>query len=424
MADTSVVATKRYRYRIYPNPEQQVALSRAFGCARVVFNDFIAARELARAEGLPFPKTNDLSKQLITAAKRTPERDWLGEVSAVVLQQALADADRAYRNFFASITKSRNGRRVGHPRFRSRKDSTQSVRFTRNAAFKTRKVNHDRALLTLPRVPGEIRLALSRSLPSEPSSVTVIREADGRYYASFVVDTGQAVPLPESDRHVALDLGLDVFAAEVASDGTRRKEPNPRHFRQAQRRLAKAQQNLSRKEKGSANRAKARIKVAVAHRKIRETRKDSQHKYALALIRENQTITVEQLRVSGLARAGAKGSRGRGLRKSVHDASWGQFLRILTEKGAEHGRTIIGIDPAYTSQTCAVCGVIDGPKPLNVRVWACGCGAVLDRDYNAATNLLVAAGQAETINDCGGNLRLALASAVPVEAVTTLSPAA
>ena len=121
---------------------------------------------------------------------------------------------------------------------------------------------------------------------------------------------------------------------------------------------------LARKQKGSANRAKARTKVAVAHRKIRETRKDSQHKYALALIRENQTITVEQLRVVGLARSGAKGRRGRGLRKSVHDASWGQFLRILTEKGAEHGRTIIGIDPAYTSQTCAVCGVIDGPKPL------------------------------------------------------------
>ena len=297
MADTSVVATKRYRYRIYPNPEQQVALSQAFGCARVVFNDFIAARELARAEGLPFPKTNDLSKQLITAAKRTPERDWLGEVSAVVLQQALADADRAYRNFFASITKARKGRRIGTPRFRSRKDGTQSVRFTRNAAFKTRKVNHDRALLTLPRVPGEIRLALSRSLPSEPSSVTVIREADGRYYASFVVDTGQAQALDPSDRHVALDLGLDVFAAEVASDGTRRKEPNPRHYRQAERRLATAQQNLSRKQKGSANRAKARTKVAVAHRKIREARKDSQHKYALALIRENQTITVEQLRV-------------------------------------------------------------------------------------------------------------------------------
>ena len=411
---------KRFRYRAYlTRPGQEIALNKTFGCARVVYNDVIHAREEAHKAGLPFPKTGDLSKQLITLAKLSPERAWLSEVSAVVLQQALADADRAYRNFFASVSGKRKGARVGKPRFRSRRDSRQSVRFTRNARFKVRQVNTDKARLYLPGI-GQLALAYSRPLPSEPSSVTLIREPDGHLYVSFVVDVPQTSPLPETGRHAALDLGLTDYAAVVATDGTRSKVENPRVLRNAEKKLRKAQQSLSRKEKGSKNRAKARAHVARAHRKVRQTRLDHAHKLSLTLVRENQTISVEQLNVKGLARAGASGRKGRGLRKSVHDAAWGQFLRVLTEKADWHGRTVIALNPAYTSQCCSVCGVLDGPKPLSVREWECdGCGARLDRDWNAAVNLLVAAGHAETGNACGGDIRLVLARADSGEAGTT-----
>lgn len=411
---------KRYRYRAYVTRSgQETALNRTFGCARVVYNDVIHAREEAHKAGLPFPKAGDLSKQLITQAKLTPEREWLGEVSSVVLQQALADADRAYGNFFQSVSGKRKGARVGKPRFRSRRDNRQSVRFTKNARFKVRQVNAGKAMLYLPGI-GELALAYSRPLPVEPSSVTLIREADGNLYVSFVVDVPEIEPLPVMDRHAALDLGLTDYAAIVATDGTRSKVANPRFLRNAERQLKKAQRDLSRKEKGSSNRQKARVKVARAHRKVRETRLDHAHKLSLSLVRENQTISVEQLNVKGLARSGASGRKGHGLRKSVHDAAWGQFLRVLAEKADWHGRTVIPLNPAYTSQVCSVCGVLDGPKPLSVREWECrGCGAVLDRDWNAAVNLLVAAGHAETLNACGGDIRLVLARADSREAGTT-----
>ena len=411
---------KRFRYRAYlTDPRvQETAVAKTFGCARVVFNDVIHAREEAHKAGLPFPKTGDLSKQLVTKAKLSPEREWLGEVSAVVLQQALADADKAYRNFFQSVAGKRRGARVGKPRFRSRRDNRQSARFTKNARFKVRQVNASKALLYLPGI-GELALAYSRPLPSEPSSVTLIREPDGHLYASFVVDVPEISPLPATDRHAALDLGLADYAAVACTDGTRSKVENPRFLRNAEKKLKKAQQALSRKEKGSNNRAKARVHVARAHRKVRETRLDHAHKLSLTLVRENQTISVEQLNVKGLARAGALGRKGRGLRKSVHDAAWGQFLRVLVEKADWHGRTVIALNPAYTSQVCSVCGVLDGPKPLSVREWECqGCGAWLDRDWNAAVNLLVAAGHAETLNACEGDIRLTLASADSREAGT------
>jgi len=266
---------------------------------------------------------------------------------------------------------------------------------------------------------GELSLPCSRPLPSEPSSVTLIREPDGHLYVSFVVDVPEVSPLPATDRHAALDLGLTDYAAVVATDGTRSKVENPRFLRNAEKKLRKAQQSLSRKEKGSRNRVKARVQVARTHRKVCETRLDHAHKLALTLVRENQTISVEQLNIKGLARAGASGRKGRGLRKSVHDAAWGQFLRVLTEKADWHGRTITALNPAYTSQVCSVCGVCDGPKPLSIREWECGgCGAWLERDWNAAVNLLVAAGHAETLNACGGDIRLTLALAGSCEAGT------
>jgi putative transposase len=173
----------RYAFRLYPEPGQRLALARAFGCARVVYNDAVRAREDARRAGEPFPTAGVLSRKLITKAKQTPERSWLGEVSAVVLQQSLRDVEAAYRNFFACRNGTRNGPKPGAPRFKSRKDARQSIRFTANARWSLT----PQGRLNLPKI-GAVRVKWSRTLPTVPSSVTVIKDAVGRYFASFVID--------------------------------------------------------------------------------------------------------------------------------------------------------------------------------------------------------------------------------------------
>lgn len=410
---------KRYRYRAYPTPAQEAALARTFGCARVVFNDVIAARRAAHQAGAPFESASALQSRLITQAKATPQRAWLAEVSATPLQQAVRDADQAYRNFFASIRGARKGRRVGAPRFRSRRDTRQAARFTRQCGFAVHQTTHEVAHVRIPKV-GHVRFALSRLLPADPSSVTVIREADGRYYVSFVVEAPTPTSFPtHPGRVAALDLGLTDFAAIVYSDGTREKITNPRHLRHRLRKLARTQRALARKQKGSANRAKARTDVAVVHRQVRDARTDFHHQLAARLVRENQAVAVEALNVVGLARSGAKGARGAGLRRSVADAGWGAFLRVLTDKTIEHQRGMVAVNPAYTSQTCSVCTTPGGPQPLKVRAWTCtDCCTRLDRDYNAAVNIMVAAGLVETQNACGPDIRLRLAAADGDEAGT------
>jgi putative transposase len=375
----------RYRYRLDPTPSQRQALARAFGCARVVYNDALYERERAHQTSKQLSDT-EVQRRVITLAKQTPERAWLTEVASVVLVQACQDARRAYRNWFDSQSGKRHGRRVGHPRFRT-KHGRQSIRLTRNgfALHGTR--------LYVAKV-GDLRVRWSRPLPSVPSSVSVICEADGRCYASFVVGRGPA-RLPPVTRTAGIDLGLARFAVVAASDGTTEVVANPRHLRAAEQRLARAQRALSRKQKGSANRAKARVRVAVAYRKVRDRRADHHHKLALRLIRENQAVAVEDLAVAGLARTR--------LAKSVHDAGWAIFRR-LEHKGAQHGRQVIKISRwEPTSQTCSRCGHRDGPQPLSRRAWLCKmCGMIHDRDANAARNILVAAGLAETQNACGG----------------------
>ncbi|MEV5470676.1 RNA-guided endonuclease TnpB family protein [Streptomyces griseoincarnatus] len=343
----------RYSFRVYPGAGQRTALARAFGCARVVYNDALRAREIARSEGLPFPKTGDLSKTLITEAKQTPGRAWLGEVSAVVLQQSLQDLDTAYRNFFDGLKGKRP--RMGAPRYKSRKDTRQAVRFTANARW----------------------------------SIT----------------TGGKLRLPKIG-----DLGLGHFA--VLSDG--RKVDSPRFLRRAEKRLKKAQRALSRKQKGSSNRNKARLKVARAHAKVTDARREFHHQLSTKLIRENQAVAVEDLAVKGLARTR--------LAKSVHDAGWSAFVSMLEYKAARYGRALVKIgrfEP--TSQVCSQCGAKDGPKPLNVRVWTCqACGAVLDRDINAAVNVAKAAGL--VVSACGAQVRPGHVPAPRSEAGTHPTP--
>ena len=389
----------RYNYRLYPTPGQRAALARAFGCARVVFNDALAARQEAHAAGLPYISDAELSARL-TVAKASPERAWLGEVSAVVLQQALADLVAAYRNFFASATSRRKGPKVGPPRFRSRKDSRQAIRFTRNARF----VVTAGGKLRLPKI-GDVPVRWSRPLPCSPSSVTVIKDPAGRYSASFVVDSEPGA-MPETDPVIGIDLGLTHFA--VLSDGT--KIASPRFLRRAEKKLKRAQRALSRKQEGSQNRDKAKIKVARAHARVGDARRDFHHQLSTALIRENQAVAVEDLAVNGLARTR--------MAKSVHDAGWSAFVHMLEYKARLYGRRFYRIgrfEP--TSQMCSACGGRDGPKPLHVRAWQCrGCGTWLDRDVNAAVNIARAAGLAVTA--CGAQVRPGLALAQRGEAGT------
>jgi putative transposase len=376
----------RYNYRLYPTPGQQRALARAFGCARVVFNDALRARQQSHAAGLPYVTDAALSAWL-TTAKATPERAWLGEVSSVVLQQALADLNAAYRNFFASLSGKRKGPKIAPPRFRSRKDQRQAIRFTANARWQI--TPGDR--LRLPKI-GDVPVRWSRPLPSAPSSVTVVKDASGRYFASFVVETA-ARPLTAPESVTGIDLGLTHFA--VLSDG--RKIASPRFLRRAEKKLKRAQRALSRKEKGSRNRDKARVKVARAHARVADARREFHHQLSTALIRENQAVAVEDLAVKGLARTR--------LAKSVHDAGWAGFVAMLEYKARLYGREFRRIGRFVpTSQTCSGCGAKDGPKPLHVRVWQCtGCGAWLDRDVNAAVNVARAAGLAVTA--CGAQVR-------------------
>ncbi|MFE1961910.1 RNA-guided endonuclease InsQ/TnpB family protein [Streptomyces sp. NPDC059479] len=389
----------RYSFRLYPNGPQRSALARAFGCSRVVYNDALRARETARVEGAPFPKTGDLSKLLITDAKKTDERGWLGEVSAVVLQQSLRDLDTAYRNFFDGLKGKRP--RMGAPRFKSRKDNRQAVRFTANARWKITTGGD----LSLPKI-GDVRVKWSRVLPCVPSTVTVVKDAAGRYFASFVVETDPDEALPGTDAQVGIDLGLSHFA--VLSDGT--KIDAPRFLRRAEKKLKKEQRCLSRKTKGSSNRTKARIKVARAHTRVADARREFHHQLSTKIIRENQAVAVEDLAVRGLARTR--------LAKSVHDAGWSAFVGMLEYKAARYGRTFVRIgrfEP--TSQVCSQCGVKDGPKPLHIRVWECrACGAVLDRDINAAVNVAKAAGLA--VSACGAQVRPVLVPAQRGEAGT------
>jgi len=377
----------RYSYRIYPSPAQRDALARAFGCARVVFNDALAARQAARQAGEPYITDREMSARL-TAAKATPERAWLGEVSAVILQQALADLNAAYRNFFVSLTGARKGPRIGPPRFRSRKDHRQAIRFTANARFKI--LTNGR--LRLPKI-GDVAVRWSRTLPSAPSSVTVIRDAAGRFFASFVVHAA-ADPLPQTGAECGIDLGLEHFA--VLDDGT--KISSPRFLRRAEKKLKKAQQALARKQKSSANREKARARVAREHARVADARRDFHHKLSTAIIRDNQAVYVEDLAVAGLGRTR--------LAKSVHDAGWSAFVAMLEYKARLYGREFRRVgrfEP--TSQVCSACGVKDGPKPLHVRAWTCGaCGISHDRDINAAKNI-AALGRREALNARGGQVR-------------------
>ena len=377
----------RYRYRIEPTPPQQQMLARVFGCVRVVFNDALRVRGEAYRAGIKL-SDSEIQRRVITAAKTTEQRAWLCEVPSVALVQSVNDSRSAWQNFFDSAAGKRKGRRMGRPRLKSRKDHRQSLRLTRNG-FSVRPSGR----LFVAKV-GEVRLRWSRQLPSAPSSVTIIREPDGHYYASFVVDVA-AAPLPAVQREVGVDVGLTRFATIATTDGTRTDVHNPKHLGRKQRKLARLEREKSRRQKGSVNRDKTRRKIAVAHNEVARARQDYQHKQALALVRDNQVLHVEDLNIVGMV-------ANRRLARAISDAGWGQFVRIIGEKADRYGRTVHRVSRwLASSKTCSACGHRVDKLPLQIRQWTCpACRVVHDRDHNAA-KVILAAGRAERRNACG-----------------------
>jgi putative transposase len=372
---------QRYRYRLYPHPHQQVALAKAFGCARVVWNDALAkSRELyAAGEKTSYPV---LAKLCITQAKQTHERSWLSGPSNVVLQQSVRDLDQAFRNWWASLKGKRKGPKVRAPRFRKRR-CAQSIRFMSHV-FRT-----GERTLTLSKI-GPVPIEWSRALPSDPSSVTVIRDASGRYFASFVVEV-EPTPLPANGKAIGIDLGLVSLAVTSAGE----KIAPPKFLRSALKRLRRLQRNLKHKQKGSNRLAAAKRKVAKLHATIADKRLDFLHQLSTRIIRENQTVVLEDLNVSGML-------KNKKLARSIADAGWRQFRTLLEANAAQYNRQVVVINRWLpTSQVCSTCGHHDGKKGLSIREWQCpSCEAAHDRDINAALNIL-AAGLAESQNGRG-----------------------
>jgi putative transposase len=374
----------RYRYRIEPTPAQQQMLARVFGCCRVVFNDALRVRDGAHRAGVKL-SDSEIQRRVITAAKKTTERAWLAEVPSVALVQSVNDSRRAWRNFFESRTGKRKGRKLGRPRMKSKKDQRQSFRLTRN-----RFSVGPNGRLFVAKV-GQVRVRWSREVPSEPSSVTIIREPDGHYYANFVVDVA-AARLPVVDRQAGVDLGISRLATVATSDGTRADIENAKHLGRKLRKLRRLEREKSRRQKGSLNRDKTRPKVAIAHGEVARARRDYHHKQALALVRDNQVIHVEDLNIVGMV-------KNRRLAQAISDAGWGQFVRIIAEKAQRYGRTMHSVSSwLASSKTCSTCQYKLDELALQVHQWTCpACRAVHDRDHNAA-KVILAAGRAERLN--------------------------
>jgi len=357
---------RAYRFRFYPTPGQEVMLARTFGCARFVYNHMLRQRTDAWFNDQKRIGYHETSAML-TALKKQPEFTWLNEVSSVPLQQSLMHLHKGFLGFFE--------RRAKYPSLKSRRDK-QSATYVASA-FKW-----DGKTLKLAKMTEALNVRFSRTLPKAAvvSTVTVSKDSAGRYFVSMLCDD-TVTARPAAAGRVGIDLGLTHFA--ILSTGE--KIAAPKAFRANETKLARAQRALARKPKGSANRLKARLKVARLHARIADTRKDFLHKLSTRLINENQVIAIETLAVSNM-------QKNRHLSKSIADASWSEFVRQLEYKSQWYGRNLVGIDRWYpSSKRCSACGHVVRSMPLNVRKWTCPeCGSVHDRDINAARNVLAA----------------------------------
>jgi putative transposase len=347
---------------------------------RKVYNLALSARTEAwalRQERVNYNATS----AMLTAWKQTEELAFLNDVSSVPLQQCLRHLQAAFTQFFA--------KRAKYPRFKSKKKSRKSAEYT-SSAFRFRN-----GKLTLAKMTEPLDIVWSRPLPEgvSPSTVTVSQDGAGRWYVSLLCEDPSVKPLPATGTVVGVNAGLDHLVALSTGE----KITNPRHERRDRNRLAKAQRQHARKTKGSNNQEKARRKVAKVHARIADRRRDHLHQITTRLVRENQTIVIEDLTVRNLLKNGH-------LARAISDAAWSKFRSLLEYIAHWYGREVIAVDRWFpSSKLCSTCGSLQDKMPLNVRIWTCNsCGTTHDRDVNAAKNLL-AAGLA--VSACGAGVR-------------------
>lgn len=355
---------KAYRYRCYPTPDQMQNLARTFGCVRYVYNRSLKYRQDAWYEQQKSVSYLQNSA-LLTGWKKEPECIWLNEVSSVPLQQAVRHLQTGYSNFFKG--------RAKYPNFKE-KGGRQSAEYTASA------FRWDGEHLKLAKQSEPLDIRWSRRFSGNPTTVTVSKDTAGRYFVSLLVEEEIAM-LPVVKEVVGVDVGIK----DVAVLSTGERTGNLKHTARYAALLAKAQTRLAKKQKGSANRQKAKLKVARIHVKIADARRDFTHKLTTTLIRENQVICVENLAVKSMVKHPT-------LAKSIHDASWGELVRQLKYKAAWYGRTVVAIDRWFpSSKRCSCCGHTVTSLDLGLRHWTCPeCHTELDRDVNAALNIKAA----------------------------------
>ncbi len=360
------IVEKAFKFRIYPNKTQQVLLQKSFGCARFVYNYFLAKRIEKYKQDKSNMSYNQCSKEL-TALKQ--EFEWLQEPDKYALQKVLKDLDVAYKNFFSRPE-------VGFPKFKSKRDNHKSYHTSctnGNIKFLGNKIQ-------LPKF-GKVRIRDKRiQIEGKILNATISQNPDGRYYVSICCADVPNVVLEPVNHNVGIDLGIKEFA--ITSDGI--KYANPKYLTKSLKRLKFLQKSLSRKTKNSSNRNKTRIKVARMHQKIANQRMDFLQKLSTEIVRNNDIMCLEDLQVKNMV-------RNHKLAQAISDVSWSEFIRMLNYKANWYGRRIIKVDKFFpSSQTCHSCGNINPKiKDLSMREWTCPqCGVVHDRDVNAAKNIL------------------------------------
>jgi len=350
---------RAYKFRIYPTEKQAELIRKTAGSARFIYNHFLDDAKTSKYQGYTAYATR--LKEL------KAENPWLREADSIALQQALKNLETAFDRFF---------RRLGnYPKFKKKHKS--------NWSYRTMNVNNNirikDSFIQLPKL-GLVRAVFTEEVTDNIKNATVSVSKSGKYYVSVCVETEHVVTMPHAIGAVGIDLGISSYA--VMSNGE--EIENPRHYLKNEKKLARLQRKHSKKQSGSKNRDKSRIKIARLSEKIANSRKDFQHKLSKRLVRENQTIVVEGLKVKNMI-------KNRKFSKHVQDAAWGQFSWMLKYKSEWHGRTFVKIDPFFpSSQKCSACGSRNPEvKDLKVRQWTCpDCGAHHDRDLNAAVNIL------------------------------------